>query len=274
MSNKTTVGFHVYGKKNIQTAINLIINTFEECGIERNTYEPCIALFIDGPRNQHINITQEEMRNINTHVVFHAAYCDNLWGNINEVKRAKLMDHITHLCEICALNENGSDIVIHCTTRLFDEEISAPIMRELERIVQQNNPRGHIFVETMANDARFSSPRMLNETLTNRYVGLCIDTAHIWGSGATISTREDCRAWFSELRGDIPYAIHLNDSETARGSHRDVHANIGMGQIWEGANDGYVSAIEWAQSVGAPIILERSNDIDITHDLRIIATNM
>jgi deoxyribonuclease-4 len=296
MNTPNIIGFHIYRNRALQNngieqAIDIIHTTLHDCGVARNTYEPCVAMFIDGPRNTHINVTPQEMRDMGARVVFHAAYCNNPWANISDVRRGVLMDHITHLCELCAMNEHGSDIVIHSTTRMFDESINAPIMRELARIAQIN-VRGHIFVETMANNAQYASPRALNDafafaigdTNTSNRLGICVDTAHIWGSGATISTREDCRAWFSELRTDIPYALHLNDSEMARGSHRDIHANIGMGQIWEGVNDGYVSAIEWARMRRAPIILERkdvnlsSQNIDaradIVHDLRVIASSM
>jgi deoxyribonuclease-4 len=68
-------------------------------------------------------------------------------------------------------------------------------------------------------------------------VGVCIDTAHLWGAGYDISTRQstlDVLHNFDAVIG-LPRlkVIHLNDTEKALGSHRDVHARLGEGIIGE-----------------------------------------
>jgi deoxyribonuclease IV len=68
-------------------------------------------------------------------------------------------------------------------------------------------------------------------------LGICLDTAHLWGAGHDISTRDatlqvlaQCDATFGLSRLKV---LHLNDTEKALGSHRDVHARLGEGIIGE-----------------------------------------
>jgi deoxyribonuclease-4 len=68
-------------------------------------------------------------------------------------------------------------------------------------------------------------------------LGICLDTAHLWGAGHDISTRastlqvlEHCDATFGLSRLKV---LHLNDTEKALGSHRDVHTRLGEGVIGE-----------------------------------------
>ena len=68
-------------------------------------------------------------------------------------------------------------------------------------------------------------------------LGVCLDTAHLWGAGHDISTcastlqvLAQCDATFGLSRLKV---LHLNDTEKALGSHRDVHARLGEGIIGE-----------------------------------------
>jgi deoxyribonuclease IV len=66
-------------------------------------------------------------------------------------------------------------------------------------------------------------------------LGVCLDTAHLWGAGYDISTPEAVRQVLQQFDETIGLArlnvIHLNDTEMALGSHRDVHARLGEGII-------------------------------------------
>ena len=68
-------------------------------------------------------------------------------------------------------------------------------------------------------------------------LGICIDTAHLWGAGYDISNASTTREMleqFDRIIGlDRLKVIHLNDTEMALGSHRDVHARLGEGIIGE-----------------------------------------
>lgn len=62
-------------------------------------------------------------------------------------------------------------------------------------------------------------------------VGICLDSAHLWGAGYPMSTPEEIDkllADFEHLIGAKRLkVIHLNDTATKLGGHRDLHARIG-----------------------------------------------
>jgi len=68
-------------------------------------------------------------------------------------------------------------------------------------------------------------------------LGVCLDTAHLWGAGHDISNAESVQHLLQHFDDVIGLkrlqVIHLNDTEMALGSHRDVHARLGEGIIGE-----------------------------------------
>jgi deoxyribonuclease IV len=66
-------------------------------------------------------------------------------------------------------------------------------------------------------------------------LGVCLDTAHLWGAGHDISTASltlDVLHHFDETVGlERLKILHLNDTEKSLGSQRDVHARLGEGII-------------------------------------------
>jgi deoxyribonuclease-4 len=68
-------------------------------------------------------------------------------------------------------------------------------------------------------------------------LGICLDTAHLWGAGYDISNKQTTLQTlqsFEEMIGlELLKVIHLNDTEKALVSHRDVHARLGEGIIGE-----------------------------------------
>jgi deoxyribonuclease-4 len=66
-------------------------------------------------------------------------------------------------------------------------------------------------------------------------LGVCLDTAHLWGAGFDIGTPEGASATLDEVDRVIGLArvraLHVNDSREPLASHRDVHARLGEGTI-------------------------------------------
>ncbi len=66
-------------------------------------------------------------------------------------------------------------------------------------------------------------------------VKICLDTAHLFASGIDLRKAEAVEEMISffESRNlsDRLVCIHLNDSASDLDSHRDLHANLGVGQI-------------------------------------------
>src|SRR3989442_4059912 len=68
-------------------------------------------------------------------------------------------------------------------------------------------------------------------------LGVCLDTAHLWGAGQDISSAPATELVLQHFDESIGLSrlkvIHLNDTSVALGSHRDVHARLGEGIIGE-----------------------------------------
>jgi deoxyribonuclease-4 len=66
-------------------------------------------------------------------------------------------------------------------------------------------------------------------------LGICLDTAHLWGAGYDLSTAEEVTRILADVDRLVGLqrlpVIHLNDTATALGGHRDLHARIGEGII-------------------------------------------
>jgi len=66
-------------------------------------------------------------------------------------------------------------------------------------------------------------------------LGICLDTAHLWGAGVDIGEPEGVDALVDEVEARLGLArlvmVHLNDSKAALGSHADRHQHLGAGTI-------------------------------------------
>ena len=66
-------------------------------------------------------------------------------------------------------------------------------------------------------------------------LGVCLDTAHLWGAGYDISNADgvdELVARVDEILGrERVVMLHLNDSRTSVGSRLDRHEHIGAGQL-------------------------------------------
>ena len=90
-------------------------------------------------------------------------------------------------------------------------------------------------------------------------LGVCLDTCHVWDGGYDI--REHLDEVLTEFDRVIGLArlkaIHLNDSQNERGSHKDRHARIGEGHI---GLDALVRVVRHPALKDLPFILETPND--------------
>ncbi len=66
-------------------------------------------------------------------------------------------------------------------------------------------------------------------------LGICLDTAHLWGAGFDIGSPEGAAQTLDDADRILGlarvYALHVNDSREGLASHRDVHARLGEGTI-------------------------------------------
>jgi deoxyribonuclease-4 len=88
-------------------------------------------------------------------------------------------------------------------------------------------------------------------------VGVCLDTAHLWGAGYGVDTAGGVEALITELREHVGLdrlaMIHLNDSRAGRGSRMDRHDHVGGGRV--GAA-GMAAILLHPALAGVPMVLE------------------
>jgi len=106
-------------------------------------------------------------------------------------------------------------------------ETPADVMLLLENDVGAGNSLG----------ARFEQLGAVLDALPMYHdrLGVCLDTAHLWGAGHDLSTADSTRQVLQQFDAAVGLArlrvLHLNDTKVAPGSHRDIHARIGEGII-------------------------------------------
>ena len=70
-------------------------------------------------------------------------------------------------------------------------------------------------------------------------VGICLDTAHLWGAGHDVGTAEGVDAIVAEVAARIGLdrlaMVHLNDSKVGRGARLDRHQHLGAGTMGSGS---------------------------------------
>lgn len=99
------------------------------------------------------------------------------------------------------------------------------------------------------------------ESTKKNNVGVCIDTAHIWGQGDyNISKKDEIDRLFYDFNNIIGIEyftlLHLNDSEVKLGDKKDRHAPLGGGYIWQKNTTNLVYLLEKCKQYNVPMVLE------------------
>ncbi|GLV58191.1 putative endonuclease 4 [Dictyobacter sp. S3.2.2.5] len=175
-------------------------------------------------------------------IVLHAPYLINL-GTADDVVWEKSVTLLTWTLQRGALLgaryvvfhtgshkgagiEAGLDRIVQGIERILPQT-PEEVMLLLENDVGAGNSLGHSFNHLSI---------VLNQLPQyQQRLGVCLDTAHLWGAGHDISTAESARNVLDQCDETFGLkrlqVIHLNDTEKALGSHRDVHARLGEGII-------------------------------------------
>ena len=102
---------------------------------------------------------------------------------------------------------------------------------------------------------------ILDKVRLQEKMGVCLDTCHVWDGGYDIVNDLDgVVEEFDRIIG-LHYlkAVHLNDSQNERGSHKDRHACIGAGKI---GLEALADVINHPKLKHLPFFLETPNDLD------------
>ncbi len=196
-------------------------------------------------------------------VVIHMPYLPNpaapdkekwdksLESMIEELRRAELLDvpyvniHIGKSMK-APIEDAFTRIVKFLDISL--KEVKNNVMLLLENTAGQGSEIGTKFEEIR---------KILDMVKEPERIGVCIDTAHLFGAGYDLRTKKDVDKVIEEFDNIIGLdklkVIHYNDSKVELGSHVDRHWHIGEGTI---GDEGMKAIITHPKLMHLPFIME------------------
>ena len=102
------------------------------------------------------------------------------------------------------------------------------------------------------------------------HVSVCLDTAHIWGSGLyDLSKIDEIDKMFNDFQTILGLSkfklLHLNDSSVTFGSKKDRHAPPGEGMIWTNCKDVLFHLVNRCNQYSIPIVIETGSINSLYH---------
>lgn len=103
--------------------------------------------------------------------------------------------------------------------------------------------------------------RIIDGVELNGYLGVCLDTCHIWEAGYDIVNDLDgiLKEFDSVIGLERLKGIHLNDSKNPMSAHKDRHEKLGEGSL---GRETMEAVINHPYLKGLPFYLETPNDLD------------
>jgi deoxyribonuclease IV len=216
-------------------------------------------------------------------VAIHAVYLINPASNDKEIRRKSLDSLIHHLELGDAIDAVG--VVLHPGSPKGEPHTEAMSrVAEMLRDALGESDGCRLLLENTAGAAdtlgrSFEElDELIREAGGSKRVGLCLDSCHMFASGFDISTADKLTEVVdrcAEIVGlDRLACLHINDSLTPLGSHRDRHAPPGDGEL--GAR-GCAAFLSEPRFEGLPAIFEGPGiegkapaqaDIERTKELR------
>src|SRR6266581_2239664 len=177
-------------------------------------------LSIFGHANYLINLAA-------TNPQFHANSIRALSEELIRANQLELPFLVVHPgAHLGAGEEAGLDKVIESINRVLARIPKVKTRIALETTAGQGSCLGHKFEHLAYIISRVREPQRLC---------ICLDTAHVFAAGYDIGSESAVRKIFAQFHRTIGLdrlvAIHLNDSQTARGARVDRHEHIGKGKI-------------------------------------------
>lgn len=169
-------------------------------------------------------------------LMLHAIYLVNLASPKPAVARRSLQALRRDLLSARRLGAQG--VVVHAGSDLRQGGGQARLLGNLRALLPLVPAGCRLLLETSAgaspNLGDFPSLGRLCRSLGPR-VGVCLDSAHLFAAGYDLSDPRGYGRLTADLRRHVGLrrvgCLHLNDSRSACGSHRDWHENLGAGRV-------------------------------------------
>lgn len=198
----------------------------------------------------------------------HSNLCMNLCSGEDYVRD-------TLLQELYPVNRVGGSTVVHfgsknvkgSPTGTLDNMVQCLKSLHLEKREEEKCQPFSLLVENSAGEgSKYGSNIWDIGKVVNNVdgVGLCLDTAHMFGGGMcefnTIAAVKNCLYLVDSMVGrDKLQLIHLNDSKVPFNSKNDRHENLGEGKIWSSGTDTLVYLRKACKERNIDMILETPN---------------
>jgi deoxyribonuclease-4 len=134
-----------------------------------------------------------------------------------------LIVHIGHRLE--SSEEEGVNAVSQGINEVFKRDKNSVILL-LENTAGQGSEIGSTFEQIRA---------IIDRVDETERIGICLDTAHSYEAGYDLSNKEGIERTLESVDHTVGlkrlHLLHLNDSKTPLGSHKDRHWHIGEGHI-------------------------------------------
>lgn len=144
----------------------------------------------------------------------------------------------------------GIDYISEALNKVLDEGQNTTVL--LETMAGKGSEIGRSFEELQS---------IIEKVELNDKLGICLDTCHVFDGGYDIvNSLDDVVNEFDNIIGiERLRAIHINDSKSVLGSHKDRHERIGEGNI---GIDAFKRIINHEKLKDLPFYLETPNELD------------
>ena len=281
-SIKWEVGAHTQFQKNIYNTLKSSILSSMDV----------TQFFMGNPKSfqrhrvipEDIRMCKQILTRFPLHVFSHFPYVANFAGSVNQLawsgntqqdlKTQNIINELEYELSILSnFNEKRNGVVIH-PGNYKDRKLGlSTIAKSINKI---NFTEGStLLLENAAGQGcslatTFEEIKEIIDQVDEekqKYIGVCVDTAHICGYGEyDLSKCSEVKRMFEEFDKIIGIEkftlLHLNDSVVHLGSKKDEHACLGTGHIWGKKFDSLILLLDICKKYGIPAMLE-TNILDM-----------
>lgn len=235
---------HRYGS-HVKLENGSIINT-----VKKNPGQLCLQVYFGNKISYNVRkiaeTDKEEIRNFlkcyNKTVYIHSPVIANL-SKVDETDEI----HLNSMQTITSLLKSVSTLPMGVVLHIGAKGELSKVIEHVNLLIEQQIlipgdglVKNHLLLEVSAGSGTqlgctWEEVEELSANLDSRYVGLCLDTAHMFGAGmCSFASKEEIDELFERLDALSMKVglIHLNDSKVPFESRKDRHETLGAGYIW------------------------------------------
>ena len=233
------IGAHVSAAggiyKSIENAKNIEAESFQIFGASPRTW------FAKGHSKEDTEKFKKDLKASKLGPVFlHAAYLVNLAGPLADNRKKSIKSLTEHLSIAESIGAEGLVFHVGSAKEAPKDKAIEYIVKGIKEVLSKVKGKSKLILENDAGGGgkvgSLEEIGKIVKTVKSNRVGVCIDTAHSFESGLIDEyTTPKVKKLFDDFDKYIGIknltVLHVNDSKTPAGSHRDRHENIGEGLI-------------------------------------------